>query len=137
MGGRISARVQRQDEGGGKSAKAGRKERFSRVGECREELLAAGFAGHEYGCMVPYSHMKTTIDIPDALFTRLKTVAAKEKTTMKSLIVAAIRDSMRARKPVKGFKLRDASFGGDGLRPGVDLRDWDAIRDMMYEGRGS
>ena len=35
------------------------------------------------------------------------------------------------------FRLRDASFRGDGLQPGVATGSWEAIRDAIYEGRGA
>jgi len=42
---------------------------------------------------------------------------------------------VRAR-PSRPFKLRDVSFRGEGVQPGIDLRDWDHIRSLIYEGRG-
>jgi hypothetical protein len=80
--------------------------------------------------------MKTTIDIPDALMARIKAKAAKENTTIKQIVVAAIQTGLATPKGGKPFKLRDCSVKGDGLRPGVDLSDWDSIREMIYEGRG-
>jgi hypothetical protein len=34
------------------------------------------------------------------------------------------------------FRLRDGSFKGKGLQPGVDLSNWEQIRSLIYEGRG-
>ena len=37
----------------------------------------------------------------------------------------------------RGFKLREASFNGDGLAAGQSLQDWAAIRDQIYTERGA
>lgn len=37
-----------------------------------------------------YGHMKTTIELPDALFHRAKVLAAQRKTTLKQLVVEAL-----------------------------------------------
>lgn len=82
--------------------------------------------------------MKTTVDIPDGLFKQLKNKASRENTTMKALIQAALRGYLAAAKtPPKKFKLKDGSFGGQGIRPGLDESDWAKIRELAYEGRGT
>jgi|CXWL01.1.fsa_nt_gi hypothetical protein len=82
--------------------------------------------------------MKTTVDIPKDLFRQLKDKAVREKTTMKSLIQAALRGYLASAKtPHKKFKLKDGSVGGRGIRPGLNESDWSAIRELAYEGRGA
>jgi predicted transcriptional regulator len=82
--------------------------------------------------------MKTTIDIPDQIFLRLKKMAAERKTTMKAIIESALRDVLaRKRKPRKPYELETHTFGGKGLQKGLSWDDWGTIRDMSYEGRGS
>jgi hypothetical protein len=82
--------------------------------------------------------MKTTIDITDALLEAAKAAAARENRTLRDLVEQGLRAVLASRK-AKGapFKLRDASVGGQGLQPGVDLGRWEPIRDQIYEGRGS
>lgn len=81
--------------------------------------------------------MKTTIELPDALFKQLKSKASREKTTMKALIQAALRGYLSdAKTPHKKFKLKDGSFKGQGLMPGIEEGNWSQIREMIYEGRG-
>lgn len=81
--------------------------------------------------------MKTTVDIPDGLFKQLKNKASRENTTMKALIHAALRGYLAAAKtPPKKFKLKDGSFKGEGLMPGIEEGNWSQIREMIYEGRG-
>lgn len=89
--------------------------------------------GTQYNCS-----MKTTVEIPDALFKQLKTKAVRDNTSMKSLIQAALRNYLaQAQKPTKRFKLRDGSVGGKGIRPGLDESDWAKIRELSYQGRGA
>lgn len=83
------------------------------------------------------AHMKTTIEIPDALLNEAKAVAAREKTTLRQLVAAGLRAVLEARRKKRTlFKLPDASFRGDGLVPGVDLANWEQVRALVYEGRG-
>jgi len=84
------------------------------------------------------SHMKTTIHIADSLFEEAKDIARQEKTTLKALIDQGLRKVVaerRGRKP-GAFKLRRASFKGQGLQPHVAGATWDQILDISYEGRG-
>lgn len=84
------------------------------------------------------THMKTTIDIADALFEATRTAAAREGTTFRALVEEGLRAVLGARKgKAAAFQLRDASFKGKGLQPGVDARDWAAIANQIYEGRGA
>ena len=83
------------------------------------------------------SHMKTTIDIADAILDRAKHLAEQRGTTLKAVVEAALRDALASedaqRRP---FRLRKASVGGNGLRPGLSWQDWPALRALAYEGRG-
>lgn len=82
-------------------------------------------------------YMKTTVDIADALFERVKALASKEKTSLRALIEEGLAQVLERRAAQKGFTLRDASFKGEGLHPGVAEGGWELIRDQIYEGRGS
>jgi hypothetical protein len=86
--------------------------------------------------------MRTTIDLPDALFTKVKRLAQARGTTMRELTIEgleALLDRHQSRRP-KPFRLRDGSFGPmgskTGLVDGLDETDWDRLRDLAYEGRG-
>jgi hypothetical protein len=81
--------------------------------------------------------MKTTIDIADALLEAAKAAAARENRTLRELVEQGLRTVLagkRGRGP--GFKLRDASFAGRGLQPGVELGRWERVLGDIYEGRG-
>ncbi len=82
------------------------------------------------------AHMKTTIDLPDALLEEAKRVAAARSTTIKSLVEAGLRRELgeQARRP--RFELRDASFRGKGLNPELEGASWERLRTLAYEKRG-
>lgn len=73
------------------------------------------------------AHMKTTVDLPDALFRELKEVAGREQVRMRELIIEGLRnelDRRRSARPRVDFVFRTAD--GSGLRP--DVAPEDAIR---------
>jgi hypothetical protein len=81
--------------------------------------------------------MKTTVEISDVLLQEAKQVASAEETTLRELIEEGLRRSLDARKQRRPFRLRDASYKGKGLQPGVSLGTWERIRELIYEGRGA
>ncbi len=77
--------------------------------------------------------MKTTVEMPDALFAEVKKYASARRLTMRQVIETSLRhtlDEDRARK--KPFRLRKATFRGNGQL----IHDWETIRSLIYEGRG-
>ena len=81
--------------------------------------------------------MKTTVEIPDALFKAIKTLSHKKDMILKEVLEAALvnyLEKMQRDKTV--FKLKDASVRGRGFAPGVDANDWAQLRSLAYEGRG-
>lgn len=80
--------------------------------------------------------MKTTVDIPDSLLGAARKLASREGTTVRALIVEGLRRIISERKRASAFRLRRATFKGDGLQPGVAGAPWERIRDIAYEGRG-
>jgi hypothetical protein len=79
--------------------------------------------------------MKTTIELSDALFRQAKATAAREATTVRALVEEGLRKVLAERKSRPVFRLRQATFRGEGLQAGAE--NWDAIRERIYEGRGS
>jgi len=82
------------------------------------------------------THMKTTIDIADALFLEARRVAERDRTTFRSLVEQGLRLALDSRKKAKKFRLKDGRVRGHGLQPGIDLANWEQIRTLIYEGRG-
>lgn len=83
------------------------------------------------------SHMKTTVVISDSLLREAKRVAAREGTTVRSLIEQGLRHAVDRRKRARRFRLRKASFKGKGLSAEARRLGWDRLRDLAYEGRGA
>ncbi|MEO7762429.1 MAG: DUF2191 domain-containing protein [Casimicrobiaceae bacterium] len=81
--------------------------------------------------------MKTTVDISDALLEEAKRVATREKVTLRELIEAGLRQTLKSRVRQGTFKLRKASFRGKGLQPALRGASWERLRELAYEGRGS
>ena len=83
------------------------------------------------------THMKTTIEISDALLEAARRVAAREGTTLGALVEAGLGQVVAAserREP--SFRLRDASFAGRRLRPEWRDAGWEEPRRAAYEDRG-
>lgn len=81
--------------------------------------------------------MKTTVEIPESVYAEARRVAARERTTVRALIVDGLRRVLADRKRKAGFRLRKASFKGSGLHPDLAGASWERIRDTIYEGRGA
>ena len=82
------------------------------------------------------THMKTTIEIPEPLLAEARRIALKQGVTLRTLVEEGLRRVLRERG-TGGFRLRRASFQGQGLQPGVHEGGWERVRDLVYEGRGA
>lgn len=80
--------------------------------------------------------MKTTVYIPDALLEEARKIAARERTSIKALIEEGLRRTIDNRKQKSTFRLRKATFKGNGLHPDAAGASWEKIREMSYGGRG-
>jgi Arc/MetJ family transcription regulator len=80
--------------------------------------------------------MKTTVEIPDSLLEEAKRLASREGTTVRALVEEGLRRTLAERKRAVGFRLRKATFKGNGMQPALEGASWDQIRDAAYEGRG-
>lgn len=82
-------------------------------------------------------HMRTSIDIPDALLARARRLAEARGTTLREIVLDGLRTVVeQSPRKTASFRLRDASFGDGGLTEGLHEADWERIRDLAYEGRG-
>ena len=81
------------------------------------------------------SHMKTTVEISDALLAEAKKLAVRERTTIRTLIEQGLRNVITQRKQQGRFRLRKASFKGRGLSDAA-RGGWAQMRELAYEGRG-
>ena len=82
------------------------------------------------------SHMKTTVEIADALLNEARKIAAREDTTVKTLIEQGLRHVVAQRRQRQGpFRLRKATFKGRGLSAEARGTDWERLHELAYEGR--
>ena len=81
--------------------------------------------------------MKTTIELPEALFEKAKRQARARKTTLKALIEQGLRMVLAEKPGGPAFPLRDASVGGTGLNPDFKDASWEMVRDTIYRGEGA
>lgn len=79
------------------------------------------------------THMKTTVDIADALLIEAKGLAVEQKTTLRQIFEEGLRIAIARRRVPGKFKLRDLAVGGNGLKPPWSEADWGAIRRASYE----
>jgi succinylarginine dihydrolase len=84
------------------------------------------------------AHMKTTIEIADALFADAKRQAARRGVTMRTLVEQGLRQVLaEGRSKPAAFTLRRATFKGRGLQTTAEGASWERLREMAYEGRGA
>ena len=79
------------------------------------------------------THMKTTIDLSDALFSAAKAHAARHDTTLRALIEQSLARTLREARTAPAFKLRDASVRGKGLTPAARAMPWSAVIALANE----
>ena len=82
------------------------------------------------------AHMKTTIEIADAVLEDARRLAQREGTTLRALVEQGLRNVVSERRRRGAFRLRDLSFDGDGLRSELTGVGWERLRELAYEGRG-
>ena len=78
--------------------------------------------------------MKTTVEIPDALFKEAKEFAARNSIPLREVIERGLQTVLHGRlAPAKRFRLKTITVKGEGL---VEPMDWPEIRRRIYEGHG-
>jgi Arc/MetJ family transcription regulator len=82
------------------------------------------------------THMKTTIEISDALLAEAKREAQRRGTTLRALVEGGLRRVLEDRQRRSDFRLRDVSVDGRGIRPEFASAGWPAIRAAAYDERG-
>ncbi len=78
--------------------------------------------------------VKTTVDLPDALLIEARRVARESGTTLRALLADGLRSELvaRASRPEDRKRVEPVFDGEPGLQPGVDLGDWERVRDVAY-----
>jgi hypothetical protein len=81
--------------------------------------------------------MKITVEISDALLRDAKRIAAREGITVRSLIEQGLRRAVMKRRRSGEFRLRRATFKGEGLTLEASRLGWDRLRELAYGDRGA
>jgi hypothetical protein len=78
--------------------------------------------------------MKTTVEIPEALFRQAKEYAARHGVPLREVFERGLQTVLRGSVPApRRFRLKTITTKGEGL---VCEGDWGTIRSLIYEGHG-
>ncbi len=82
--------------------------------------------------------MRTTVNLPDELFSEAKRAAVAANRTVTSLFEEALRERLSRRSRTAHCEtVRLTTHGSGGVMPGVDLDDTAALLDLMESPRDS
>jgi hypothetical protein len=98
---------------------------------------ALRYMGTHISAPISTGTMKTTIEIADPLLEQARTIAARHGTTLRALVERGLHHVIQEAETPAPFRLRRASFKGNGLQPDLGDASWDRIRDLAYQGRGT
>jgi hypothetical protein len=76
--------------------------------------------------------MKVTLNIPDQLWSEIKAAAVRDGTSVSTLVEHGLRNELQRRRAKTGFRLRKASFKGNGLQSTAQARSWNTLRSISY-----
>lgn len=80
--------------------------------------------------------MKTTIEISDPLLREARKIAQREGVTLRSLVERGLDRILHDSGRKRPFKLRRATFKGNGLNAEFRSGSWEQLRGEIYRGRG-
>ena len=78
-------------------------------------------------------HMKTTIEISDALFLAAKRQAAKRGTTLRAVIEQGLRQALKDSRYESAYQPRDGRVKGRGLTRQARSAGWRAVLDAANQ----
>ena len=74
--------------------------------------------------------MRTTVNIDDDLLRRARELALRDRRSLGDVVDDALRVLLVERRD-QATSLTLTTYGGSGLRPGVDLEDKEALADLL------
>lgn len=82
--------------------------------------------------------MKTTVEMDDELFRRVKLLAAARGETLRALLERLVRRELDTTGDQPSpYVFRDVSVGGGWVKPEYLPWRWDSVREAAYEDRDS
>ena len=83
------------------------------------------------------THMRTSVDVPDALLEKARRVMQRKGVTLRELVISGLRHAIAESRTSVEFKLEDRSFAGKlGFAPGASEESIsDFVREMNDEWR--
>jgi Arc/MetJ family transcription regulator len=91
---------------------------------------------HAYRSSSMHRHMRTTIELSDALLSRVRRIMAKRKTTLRALVEEGLRRVVEEDRAATAFQLRDASFKGPaGFASGAGPEDIQRVLREVNDSR--
>ena len=82
-------------------------------------------------------HMRKSIELSDGLLDRARKLAKRRGVTLRALVEEGLRRVLAESGTSSAFRLNDVTYGDGGLVEGLAQGDWERVRDIAYEGRGS
>ncbi len=79
------------------------------------------------------THMKTTVELADALLEEARATARRDGTTVRSILEMGLRAELERRRTEQPFRLRDGSVGGGWLRPSLGDAGWGQVLEFAYD----
>jgi hypothetical protein len=81
--------------------------------------------------------MKTTVEISEALLRDVRRLAVREGVTLRTLVERGLHRVLAETNIGAPFKLRRASFRGQGRTVEPREASWEGLRDLIYRDRGA
>jgi hypothetical protein len=75
--------------------------------------------------------VRTTVTIDDRLLQQVKVAATRSGRTLSEFVEDGLRLLMQQTRPRSRAPISLPTFGGSGVRPGVDLEDKDALAALL------
>ena len=80
--------------------------------------------------------MRTSIDIPEPLMRRARKVARERGTTLRQLVLDGLRSIVERDARSTAYRMKDCSFGREGLVSGLSWSDSERMDELVYGDRG-
>ena len=81
--------------------------------------------------------MKIEIEIDEALVSEAHDLAKRQGVTIRELVERRLKRVLAESRHAQAYKLRRASFKGNGLQAAVREATWEDLRSLSYDTRGT